>query len=258
MMPQVRIGGQTIPCSGILFDKDGTLLDFMQMWGSWAENLIASLDKDLTELGAEPIREQSELLGLIVDPARGIIGYDKIGPIAMGTEEEVTALLAWKLYAAGIPWNEATMQVRRHNKRAMQELAEQKNTVPLPGLPEFLQACHEVGMKLAVVTSDTTREAEKHLDWMGLRRYFSSIVGRDRVRKGKPDPEMALLAIEEIGLLPQQCIVIGDSNGDMVMGRRSGASYMIGIAEDGTGESYLLDADAIIRSYSELSVLSAQ
>ncbi|MNJ73167.1 hypothetical protein D3C77_699260 [compost metagenome] len=66
---------------------------------------------------------------------------------------------------------------------------------------------------------------------------------------------MALLACEELGLLPQNVIVIGDSNGDMQMGKQAGAQLTIGIAPDGGGESYLLDADVIVRSYSELQVL---
>jgi len=253
-MPQILVRDRKVICSGILFDKDGTLLDFMQMWGAWATVLITMLDEHLTALGKEPIGERKESLGLISDQTGMIIGYDKAGPIAMGTEEEVTALLAWHLYTAGIPWNEATVLVRRYNKTAMQKLEQDRRAMPLPGLREFLKACHESGMKMAVVTSDTTHKAEKHLDWMGLRSYFPVVIGRDKVTRGKPDPEMALLAMQELSLAPQQCIVIGDSNGDMVMGKQAGALCSIGIAPDGDGEGYLLDADLIIRGYHELLV----
>ncbi|HEY4391169.1 MAG TPA: HAD family hydrolase [Paenibacillus sp.] len=253
-MPQILVHGRKVLCSGILFDKDGTLLDFMQMWGAWATVLIGLLDEHLAALGKEPIGERKESLGLVSDQTGTMIEYDKAGPIAMGTEEEVTALLAWYLYTAGIPWNEATVLVRRYNKSAMKKLEQDRKAVPLPGLTPFLQACHKSGMKLAVVTSDTTHEAEKHLDWMGLQSYFPVVVGRDKVARGKPDPEMALLALQGLGLSPQQCIVIGDSNGDMVMGKQAGALCTIGIAPDGDGERYLFDANLIIRGYDELSI----
>ncbi|NWL87682.1 haloacid dehalogenase [Paenibacillus sp. 79R4] len=253
-MPKVTVHGQEVPCRGILFDKDGTLLDFMPMWGAWATVLIGLLDEHLTTLDKEPMGHRKESLGLFSDQTGRIIGYDKAGPIAMGTEEEVTALLAWHLYAAGIPWNEATVLVRRYNKLAMQKLEQDRRALPLPGLPEFLENCHRSGIKLAVVTSDTVKETEKHLDWMGLSRYFPVVVGRDRVSKGKPDPEMALLAAQELGLTPQQCIVIGDSNGDMVMGKQASVVCTIGIAPDGDGKQYLLDANWVVRGYHELSV----
>lgn len=253
-MPKVTVHGQEVPCRGILFDKDGTLLDFMLMWGVWATVLVGLLDDHLTALDKEPIGHRKDSLGLFSDQTGKITGYDKAGPIAMGTEEEVTALLAWHLYTAGIPWNEATVLVRRYNKSAMQKLEQDRRAVPLPGLTGFLQDCHKSGMKLAVVTSDTMKETKKHLDWMDLSHYFPVIVGRDRVSKGKPDPEMALLAMQELGLTPQQCIVIGDSNGDMVMGKQAGALCTIGIAPDGDGQQYLLDADLIIRGYHELTV----
>ena len=41
-MTMLQVNGVQIPCKGILFDKDGTLLEFLQLWGPWAEALLVS------------------------------------------------------------------------------------------------------------------------------------------------------------------------------------------------------------------------
>lgn len=245
----------TFPCRGILFDKDGTLLDFIGMWGTWAKELFQLIEDQLAVMGSHHHVPVAKWLGLHFDTEGNVIGYDKCGPIAMGTEEEVTALLASRLYDAGLPWNEAVVKVRELNTQAMSEVDRQKAARPLPGLIDFLASCSHVGIPLGIVTSDTTTEAIKHLEWMGIRHYFSSIVGRDRVIKGKPDPEMVSLALLEMDRVAGDCLLIGDSNVDMIMARLAGIRAAIGIADDiALGEQYLLDADRIVRGYDELIV----
>ncbi|MUG45397.1 HAD family hydrolase [Paenibacillus woosongensis] len=254
-MAIVQAGDRSVPCQAILFDKDGTLLDFMALWGEWAMTLLDLLDSHLELLGARRIDSRAALLGLKLDERQQIEDYDKTGPLAMGSEEEVTALLAWQLYAAGVPWNEALIQVRQFSSSAMIELRKRRNARPMPGLAALLEASQSQGIRLAVVTSDTTEAASEHLSWMGIERYFDVVVGRDRVSLGKPFPEMAVLACRELGVSPEHAIVVGDSNGDMQMGKQAGVRMTVGLAPDGGGESYLLDADAVIRSFREMKVL---
>lgn len=254
-MPVVHIGDHPVPCRGILFDKDGTLLDFMELWGGWAETLTKLLEGHLAVLGARLPVSATGLIGLHYDKDGRAAGYDRTGPLAMGTEEEVTAILAWQLYIAGVPWNEAVVQVRQFSASAMVEVEKRKSAHPMPGLGSFLDSCRVAGIRLGVVTSDTTPEALKHMEWLGILDYFESVVGRDRVIKGKPDPEMAYLAMRELGITPEECVVIGDSNADMAMGVRAGAALRLGIAPDGDGAAYLLDADKIITDYTELKAV---
>ncbi|WP_082691490.1 HAD family hydrolase [Paenibacillus rubinfantis] len=257
-MATIEAQGQKAICRAILFDKDGTLLNFMGLWGSWAAALTDLMERKLAELGSPGGLNKAALLGLHTDEENRVIGYDKTGPVAMGTEEEVIALLASTLYAAGLPWNEAVTAVRELNGAAMEELKQRRDAVPLPGLREFLQSCQEVGVKLAVVTSDSTAGALEHLEWMGIRDAFTSVVGRDRVARGKPGPDMALLACRELGISPSEAVVIGDSNADMQMGKRAEVVMTIGIAEEFSGDPldavYLRDADVIISSYQELRI----
>ncbi|MNM95622.1 Pyrophosphatase PpaX [compost metagenome] len=227
----------------------------MDMWGIWADKLVCLIEDHLSIMEATPRGKVSDWLGLVYNKQGSVIGYDKTGPLAMGTEEEVTALLAWRFYDAGMPWNEAVVKVRELNALAMIEVERCRPAHPLPGLHDFLVSCSRAGIALGVVTSDTTAETLKHLEWMGVRNYFCSIVGRDRVSKGKPDPEMVTLALREMRISTEECVLIGDSNGDMIMAKRAGLQAAIGIAGDITsGEEYLLDADFIVTGYSDLTV----
>ncbi|CAM3006756.1 HAD family hydrolase [Paenibacillus taichungensis] len=255
-MSMLQIHGKQVTCRGILFDKDGTLLDFLQLWGPWAESLLNQLESQLSELGASFTVEREQVLGTVRNREGQLIGYDLQGPLAIATVDESNGLLAGQLYAAGMPWNEAITTIRHFSSVAMDEVRQRKMAEPLPGLNAFLQSCQEASIPMAVVTSDSTAAAEEHLEWMGIRSYFTSIVGSDRVTRGKPDGEAAVLACRELHILPEEAVVIGDSNGDMQMGRNAGVSCRIGFCPEVEGSHYLYDADVIIQNYDELKIIS--
>lgn len=252
-MPGCIVNGRRVSIKGILFDKDGTLLDFVGLWGTWALTVTGLLEQAVLQAGGKLTVDRGKVLGLILDNGGAVVDYDVEGPLAMATEAETTAVLAWQLYAAGVPWNEAMRQVRLLLDSAMETVRQQRSAKPVPQLEPLLARCRELGLRLGVVTADRTSEASAHLEWMGLGAYFASIVGTDLVPLGKPDPSMALLACAELGLRPEEVLVIGDSNADMQMGKRAGAALTVGYAPGGKME-HLLDADEIIRSYDELKL----
>ncbi|MDH6426040.1 haloacid dehalogenase [Paenibacillus odorifer] len=252
-MPVLHINDECVPCSGILFDKDGTLLDLLATWGNWAELVLRGLEDQLAIMGAGFIVERSKVLGTQHDPQGKLIGYDPAGPLTMATEEESYGVLAWQLYAAGVPWNEALTRVKSITKNAMYELRRRRMAQPLAGLHSFLEQCSAASLKLGVVTSDGAKTTGEHLEWLNVAGYFDSVVTRDRVKNGKPAPEMAELACRELGLSPEETIIIGDSNADMQLGKGAGLRLVIGISASGDGE-HLIDADVIISGFNELRI----
>lgn len=250
-MPILHINGLDVPCQGILFDKDGTLLDLMGTWGHWADMVLQRLGTQLALAGAAGGFEPAGVLGTIHDPEGRVIGYDRSGPLSMATIEETHGILAWQLYRAGVPWNEAIVQVTAIAKEAMNELRRQRFAVPVPQLMPFLQQCRDAGLALGVVTSDGTETTGEQLDWLGIAGYFRSVVTRDRVSQGKPAPEMAELACCELGLAPEHTVIIGDSNADMQLGKGAGLRLALGLAPDGQKE-HLQDADVVIAGYHQL------
>ncbi|WP_152392068.1 HAD family hydrolase [Paenibacillus guangzhouensis] len=242
---------------GILFDKDGTLLDFISLWGSWSESLYRHY---ASQLPAE-IAPLSELWGIVHDDAGHVSDYNRSGPLAMGSIHDLVAILAWQGYRLGLSWGDSIRLAWESKAFADREMEQLRPACPLPGIMDLLQQCHEHGLVMGIVTADETAEAIKHMKWTGLYRYFHVILGHDSVERGKPYPDMVEQACLALGLVPQDVAVIGDTNGDMQMGNAAGALVTIGLGSVATAaadQQMLPDAQVIIASYAQIHVETAQ
>lgn len=253
-MAGLMIEGRSYACEAIVFDKDGTLFDFLELWGGWADELLRRMEAELSKIGASWTPGVELALGVTLGSDGSIVDYDRAGPLALATVEEMTGALAWQLYAAGLPWHESVDAVRRSARAAEEHLDGGRQIRPLPGLARLLEEAHAAGIKLAVATSDSTASAEKHLRLAGLDGLFAAVCGRDLVREGKPAPDLALEACRRLGALPANAIVIGDGGADLEMARRAGAALAIGIAAGGGPRGHLASADFVIGGYEELQV----
>ncbi|NGZ73727.1 HAD family hydrolase [Saccharibacillus alkalitolerans] len=256
-MGELTVEGRTFACEALVFDKDGTLLDFMELWGRWADDMLRQTEHKLLEAGGSWTGGADRTFGVKRGPDGRIADYDRAGPLALATAEEMIGVLAWQLYGAGLPWHESVDAVRNFAASAEERLEQDRPVRPLPGLRELLEQARGAGIRLAVATSDTTDSAVKHLRWAGLEGLFDCISGRDRVREGKPAPDLVLEACRRLGTEPRRTIVIGDGGSDMEMARRAGAALAIGIAPGGGPRGHLDAADYVIAGYDELAV-SAQ
>ncbi|WDF50553.1 HAD family hydrolase [Paenibacillus sp. KACC 21273] len=233
----------------VLLDKDGTLLDFNRMWGFWTDKVIRLFHFRLADHGCSISQEDiPHIWGTIHDEQGHMIDYDARGPLAMGTMDEVYAVLIWHGYRAGLSWAVSKAIVHGCIQEANLAMEHARPAYPLLGVREFLDQCREKGIRLGVVTADDTDSARKHLEWMGMVDYFEVIVGNDRVLQGKPFADMILLACEELGITPDQTAVIGDTNGDMQMARAADCAIAIGIGTGVASQS----ADAVIFSFTQL------
>lgn len=87
-----------------------------------------------------------------------------------------------------------------------------ETTIPLKkGVVELLEHINKMGLTSAVATSTETGMATKKLERSGILDYFKIIVGGERVKKGKPNPEIYLLAAKELSVNPKNCLGLEDS-----------------------------------------------
>lgn len=257
-MVLLQIGAQKVDCDALLFDKDGTLLDFMQLWGSWAERMLVQIEDYLQSTDHFFTGKREQVFGTQYNAQGELINYDRCGPLAMASVEESTAILAWQLYAAGTSWDQAIVHIRQFSQIAMEQMEQERPVQPMPGLLPFLEQCRAAHLPLAVVTADWTSEAVKHLRWSGLDIYFDHIIGSDEVQQSKPAPDLIYTACGRLGIEANRTILIGDSNADMQMGRNADVICCIGISTvSESADIALPDAHTVITHYDQLQVLSS-
>jgi beta-phosphoglucomutase len=97
------------------------------------------------------------------------------------------------------------------------------NLTALSGVHEFIASCRSKGLRLALATSADTVKMEINLREIGLAaETFQSIVtGLDVVNK-KPFPDIYMKAAENIGLRPEECLVVEDAVSGIKAGRAAG------------------------------------
>ena len=80
-----------------------------------------------------------------------------------------------------------------------------------PGVREILEYLKEHDIRTAVASSTRKAVVEKELDEAGFLAYFYKIIGGDAVKISKPNPEIYLLACEELAVKPAETFAIEDS-----------------------------------------------
>ncbi|WP_179134455.1 HAD family hydrolase [Oceanobacillus timonensis] len=250
-MSVVQINGVEYEIDCILFDKDGTIIDF-NLWLYWADAFI------------DMIAEKSDVTynkNLLADALgfsykNGI--WDPKGPLAIGSQQDLLTILTWGLYQQGTPWDQAYKKVHDAHQLLEDTFKMHAYIKPTNGLLSFLQQAEKHAIKMGVVTSDNYKKTLKHLNALGIAHYFSTIVGHDLVHRGKPYPEMVYYACERLNVSPEKTLIIGDSNGDMILGKNSGALASVGIISSPEAQTnHLQDADYIISDYQTMTLIES-
>jgi len=95
-----------------------------------------------------------------------------------------------------------------------------------PGAKEFLSYIKDKGFKVGLVTSSFRNFTENLLDNLGLKGFFDVVITADDTKKHKPDPEPYLLALNKLGLLPDECIAIEDSIYGIISAKTAGINVI--------------------------------
>lgn len=85
------------------------------------------------------------------------------------------------------------------------------NVRPMPGAPEIVRWARERGLKLALATSSLRSHADLSLTEAGLAGLFDAEATGAEVARGKPEPDIFLLAAERLGVEPAACVVLEDA-----------------------------------------------
>jgi 2-phosphoglycolate phosphatase len=96
------------------------------------------------------------------------------------------------------------------------------HTAVYPGMSEYLDVLDESGIAWGVVTNKMKYLAEPIMDQLGLLERCRTVVGGDTAAHNKPHPAPILLALNELGVSPDQAVYVGDAEKDVQAGKAAG------------------------------------
>jgi phosphoglycolate phosphatase-like HAD superfamily hydrolase len=212
----------------LCFDVDGTLSDTDEMFARKIERMLQPirflLPKQDTRLAARRFIMWSET------PGNFLIGI----PDTLGLDDEIAAVVEW---------------INRHRPRPM------KHFLLIPGVKEMLVELHK-HYPMAVVSARDDKSTRTFLDQFELTPLFHTIVTAQTARYTTPYPDPILYAAQALNVLPEECLMIGDTTVDIRAGRKAGSQtvgVLCGFGEE--GELCRQGADVILPSTADLTAL---
>lgn len=99
----------------------------------------------------------------------------------------------------------------------------ERDGVPLkPGVVELLEFLSSHNIPVALATSTAAVRTLRRLELTGLSRYFRAIITGDQVKRGKPAPDIYLMACEALGTAPAHTLAVEDSRNGILSASSAG------------------------------------
>jgi len=127
------------------------------------------------------------------------------------------------------------------------QLVRERGITPLPGVLDWLARLRADGWRQAVASAAPRANVDAILDALGIAHYFGAITSSEDVARGKPDPQVYLVAAQRLGVPPARCVVVEDAPAGVEGARRAGMRC-IGV----TSTHPHLDADLVVAALSDL------
>jgi len=172
---------------GVVFDLDNTLLDFMKM----KEYAVKAAIKGMIEAGLKVNEDKSYIE---INSIYEEFGWENQKVFDVFLEKSI-GHVDNKFLAAGI------VAYRR---------AREANLMAYPNVNKTLLALSKSGIKLGVVSDAPSREAWMRIYYLNLYHYFDVVITFDDSGERKPSPIPFQLALDGMGLRPEETIMIGD------------------------------------------------
>lgn len=175
---------------GVIFDMDGTMFDTERMWATFWKPALDALGLPYKEGLAEAER---------------------------GTAGETSRQIVRSFYGEDCDAEAVIASLHRVADDAFASPVPKK-----PGLDELLNWLEERSIPMAVASSSRRYIIDRNLANWGMEHFFSAIISGQQVTHSKPDPEIFLLAAEQLGVSPADCLVLEDSYNGVRAGAAGG------------------------------------
>ncbi len=201
----------------VIFDMDGVLVDSEPLFLKAVNNL-------LVKESAQPVTDEENQTTLI------------------GTTVEET----WRrlIKMRGLP--ESLQSYLRKYDLAVREVLQAELT-PRPGVRQLIETCTQRKLPKAVASSSLRSWVHLKLETLGFQDSFDVVLGGDDVTRGKPEPDIYLLAAEKLKIPPAQCLAIEDSPVGIAAAVGAGI-YTVAVLTDSTRGMDLSQAQQVLET----------
>ncbi|MHB8459365.1 MAG: HAD family hydrolase [Candidatus Limnocylindrales bacterium] len=226
----------------VVFDKDGTLIDFTAMWGGWAIGLAGRLEAATDR------------------PVRGALceafGVDRVsGQVRPHGLLAATPMAVLRRVALDVLEGSGTTRSRA--TAALDEAWCPPDPValahPLADLGALFGALRNAGIRIGIATADDRGPTLRTLDALGIAGLVDAVVCADDGVAVKPAPDMIFELCRAVGVPAAETAIVGDTIADLQMGRAAGVRTCVGVLSgSGTADELRPMADLLIPSIAVL------
>ena len=186
---------------GCIFDLDGVVVDTAKYHYLAWKRLAKEMGFDFTEQDNERLKGVSRMRSLDI--------LLEIGGISKNQEEKEA-------------------MATKKNEWYREYILKMEPDEILPGVQDFFVELKNEGIKIAL--GSASKNAVTILEQIGLKETFDAIIDGTKVEKAKPDPEVFLKGANEIGLMPEECVVFEDAEAG-VEAAKSGKMKCVGVGD---------------------------
>ena len=200
----------------VLWDLDGTLADSREFhWCAWRETMRTA--------GVEITESQFQ---------------------ASFGQRNDTILTNW-LGGAATP--DRIREIGDAKEARYRRFIEDEGVTPLPGAAEWVRKLQGERWRQAIASSAPRLNVEVMTRVLGFSSAMAALVGAEDVARGKPEPDVFLVAAAKLGVPPDRCVVVEDADAGIEAARRAGMRCV------GVGGANLASADVAVRSLMDLA-----
>jgi phosphoglycolate phosphatase len=226
----------------IIFDKDGTLIDFDAMWGGW----VLYLAEQLRLVSGLNVHEALCVAMGYDDKTKRVLANGKLASRPMSQLYQVTVEA---IQSFGVRPNEAECIVEKAWCIPDPVLLAK----PFTNTRALFSSLYDRGIQIAIATADDRAPTRAMVEALDIAEFVTTMVCADDGIPSKPAPDMVLTISERLNLVPKNVMVIGDTASDLKMGRAAGAGLVVGVLSGVSSTKDLIPyAHLLIESIDEL------
>ena len=226
---------------GILFDKDGTLIDVNGTWVPIYRQMLCE------QFDIEPAEANRMMERVGYNPDTD--GFHANSILASGTTQQLI-----EYWWPGLNEEETQAKVRMIDV----EYAPLSKSLlkPLMPLAPLLTELKAMELRVGLATNDSLYSAVNHLNHLGVFELFDEVIAADTVATPKPSGDMIRKFAGSVGLKPSEIAMVGDNSHDIEEARNGGAGLAIAVLSgNASHEDIAHHADHTLGSIAELPAL---